>query len=69
MPVLKLQKILKTLPPGAQVRVLATDPMAKVDIPHFCHEAGHIVREAVDAPEGYATFLIEKRGLIEKLGD
>ena len=29
------------LPRGAELVVLATDPMAKVDIPLFCRQHGH----------------------------
>ncbi len=29
------------LPKGSRVTVLATDPMAKVDIPFYCRKHGH----------------------------
>ena len=41
LPVLKLEKLLTTLPPGAALTVLATDPMARVDIPLYCRQHGH----------------------------
>ena len=41
LPVLRLRKRMKPLPPGATVRLLADDPAAHVDVPHFCAEAGH----------------------------
>lgn len=41
LPVLKARKRLKGMPAGAVLRVLATDPAAVIDIPHFCHESGH----------------------------
>jgi tRNA 2-thiouridine synthesizing protein A len=41
LPVLKMEKRLATLPPGATLSVLATDPMAKVDIPLYCRQNGH----------------------------
>ena len=41
LPVLKLRKRLQACAPGDVVRVLADDPAARVDIPHFCAEAGH----------------------------
>ena len=41
LPVLKMEKRLAGLPPGASFVVLATDPMAKVDIPLFCKQNGH----------------------------
>ena len=41
LPVLKIRKRLQPLAPGAVMEVLADDPVAIVDIPHFCDEAGH----------------------------
>lgn len=41
LPVLKMEKALGTLAPGAALTVLATDPMAKIDIPLFCTQQGH----------------------------
>lgn len=41
LPVLRLQKRLRAVPPGTVVRLLASDPMAAVDVPHFCAEGGH----------------------------
>ena len=41
LPVLKAEKALDSLASGATLVVLATDPMAKVDIPHFCRTHGH----------------------------
>lgn len=41
LPVLKMEKRLAALPPGAPLLVLATDPMAKIDIPLYCRQHGH----------------------------
>jgi len=41
LPVLKARKRLLSMRPGAVLRLLATDPAAIVDVPHFCAEAGH----------------------------
>ena len=41
LPVLKMEKRLAALAPGAALVVLATDPMAKVDIPLYCRQNGH----------------------------
>ena len=41
LPVLRLEKRLAGLPAGAPVVVLATDPMARVDIPLHCRQHGH----------------------------
>lgn len=41
LPVLKMEKRLSQLEAGAELVVLATDPMAKVDIPLYCRQNGH----------------------------
>jgi tRNA 2-thiouridine synthesizing protein A len=41
LPVLKMEKRLAQLPPGAALTVLATDPMARIDIPLYCTQHGH----------------------------
>lgn len=41
LPVLKARKRLLSMAPGQILRLTATDPMAAVDVPHFCAEAGH----------------------------
>ena len=61
MPVLRLQKHLLDRPVGERVRLLATDPMAAIDVPHFCAEQGHplIVQKTENgAAPGGANLLI-----------
>ncbi len=41
LPVLRLRKVLLAQPEGGVVRLLATDPVAVIDVPHFCSEGGH----------------------------
>lgn len=41
LPVLRARKVLAGMRPGELLRVLATDAMAAIDLPHFCAEAGH----------------------------
>ena len=38
---LKLEKRLEAVPPGTQLVLLATDPMARIDIPLHCRQHGH----------------------------
>jgi tRNA 2-thiouridine synthesizing protein A len=59
LPVLRLRKRLMALAPGALLRVLADDPVAVVDIPHFCAEEGHSVEEQADR-DGIQIYLIRK---------
>ncbi len=41
LPVLKTEKRLAQIKAGATVIVLATDPIARIDIPLFCTQHGH----------------------------
>ena len=41
LPVLKARKSLISMKVGAVLCVRATDPMAAIDLPHFCAEGGH----------------------------
>ncbi len=41
LPVLRARKALLRLAPGQVLRVLTTDPMAAVDLPHFAAQGGH----------------------------
>ena len=41
LPVLKTEKRLAELPAGARLTVLASDPIAKIDIPLYCLQNGH----------------------------
>lgn len=41
LPVLKARKALKALENGDVLKLVSTDPMASLDVPHFCLEAGH----------------------------
>jgi tRNA 2-thiouridine synthesizing protein A len=59
VPTLKLRKALEGLDAGAMVRLIADDPMAKVDVPHFAAQGGHQVMEQVEA-DGAVSFLIRK---------
>jgi len=41
LPVLKARKRLASMTPGERLRVLATDPAAAIDFPHYCSESGN----------------------------
>ena len=41
LPVLKARKRLQALAIGQELTVLADDPAAIIDVPHFCVESGH----------------------------
>lgn len=45
LPVLKARKRLLAMQPGEVLKVIATDPMSAIDMPHFCNEQGHTLLE------------------------
>ena len=60
LPVLKARKRLAGMAPGAVLRLIATDPAAVVDVPHFCTQAGHHLL-SMDS-QGDATVYTIRRG-------
>lgn len=60
LPVLKAEKRLAQLAPGAVLVVLATDPVAKIDIPLYCLQQGHACVQ--EDGEGAMRFVITKAG-------
>jgi tRNA 2-thiouridine synthesizing protein A len=62
LPVLKARKRLKALASGSILRVVADDPAALVDIPHFCSEAGHSLVGQRDLGHPAYEYLIRKGG-------
>jgi tRNA 2-thiouridine synthesizing protein A len=60
LPVLRANKILRTMPPGEKLRVLATDRAAVADFRAFCRETGHdLLAFAEEA--GVFSFTIRRR--------
>jgi tRNA 2-thiouridine synthesizing protein A len=60
LPALLTRKALIAAPPGAMLIVLASDPLAVVDIPHMCNEEGHTV-EGVTRENGNSRFQIRRK--------
>lgn len=61
VPTLKLQKALAALAPGDEVRLIADDPMARIDVPHFAGGAGHEILATEDQDAGAVAFTVRKR--------
>lgn len=59
LPVLRTRKRLEHLPSGATLWIETTDPLAVIDIPHFCRENGHTLEFSETAGDGH-RFLIRK---------
>lgn len=60
LPALMARKALAAALPGTVLTVLASDPLAVVDIPHMCNEEGHSV-ESVTRGDGHALFRIQRK--------
>ncbi|MGR3551482.1 sulfurtransferase TusA family protein [Pseudooceanicola sp.] len=55
LPVLRLRKRLQAIAPGQSLTILTDDPVAVIDVPHFCQEAGHrVVSTELLGPDGPA---------------
>ena len=59
-PVIKTRKKLAAMASGTLIRVDTTDPLAVIDMPHFCNEDGHELVETEKTENGH-RFLIRKR--------
>ncbi len=56
LPVLKLEKLLAGVPNGTSIVVLASDPMARIDIPLHCRQNGHECALIMD--EDHLQFIV-----------
>lgn len=59
LPLLRLKKALVGVEVGARIRILATDPAARLDFGVFLEQAGHLQIACVEEGE-VLSFLIEK---------
>jgi len=59
VPTLKLRRRMETLPPGASVELWADDPMAPVDVPHFCNQNNYIL-DSVEATDNGWVFTVRR---------
>jgi len=59
MPVMKLGKAIKTVPPGATIELLATDPGSMVDLEAFEKQSGHRIVERGESA-GVFRFVVQR---------
>jgi tRNA 2-thiouridine synthesizing protein A len=59
VPTLRLRRALEAAPVGARLRLLADDPLARIDVPHFAGQAGARLVSANER-DGVLTFVLEK---------
>ena len=58
VPTLRLRRALEGAPPGARVRLLADDPLARIDVPHFTREIGAELLHSGELPDGGLVFVV-----------
>jgi tRNA 2-thiouridine synthesizing protein A len=60
LPALFARRALEKAMPGAEIEVLADDPMARIDVPHMCRQEGYdVVSQSDDASSG-SRFVLRK---------
>ncbi|HVI32892.1 sulfurtransferase TusA family protein [Phenylobacterium sp.] len=59
VPTLRLRRALEAAPAGARVRLLADDPLARIDVPHFAAETGATLAERGE-DGGVLSFVVVK---------
>jgi tRNA 2-thiouridine synthesizing protein A len=59
VPALRLRRALAGVGVGETVRLIADDPMARIDVPLFVQEGGHALVETHDE-DGAVSFLVRK---------
>ncbi|PVM88992.1 SirA family protein [Caulobacter radicis] len=60
VPTLRLRRALEHAPAGATVRLLADDPLARIDVPHFARQLGATLESVEDQPSGAISFRVTK---------
>ncbi len=61
-PTLRLRRALEAAPAGAPVALLADDPLARIDVPHFAREQGLELVSVEAAGENVLRFVVRRLG-------
>lgn len=67
LPVLRANKMLKGLPPGAELMILATDPAAPQDFVSFCKTTDHVLVASSESDGNY-VIVVRKGGAAGRSG-
>jgi tRNA 2-thiouridine synthesizing protein A len=60
VPTLRLRRALEAAQAGGEVRLIADDPLARIDVPHFAVSVGATLVSITDEPGGAISFLVSK---------
>jgi tRNA 2-thiouridine synthesizing protein A len=66
LPVLRAKKTLKSVPHGALLKVMATDPSSVKDFQIFCQQTGHRLEDWSEDDDGVFHYLIRK---VDRVGE
>ena len=61
VPTLKLQKQMNASAPGAHVILIADDPMAQIDVPHFCNQNKYLLQSTEPLGTGWRFEILNTR--------
>ena len=59
--VMQVFQRMKSMAAGEILEVVTNDEGAPVDLPAWCRQTGHILRQVIQLPEQPARFLIQKK--------
>ena len=58
LPVLKARKRLKGMASGQVLKLIADDPAAVIDVPHFCNEQGYDLLDVATPEDGVRVYFV-----------
>ncbi|MCF8503297.1 MAG: sulfurtransferase TusA family protein [Caulobacter sp.] len=61
VPTLRLRRALEEAGAGSVVRLLADDPMARIDVPHFASEKGYTLIDSGEISPAPGLFFVVSR--------
>ncbi len=64
LPVLRLEKALRTAMPGQRIVLLSDDPIAAIDVPHACAAGGHEIVSVDAQSDSVRRFVVQAAGAV-----
>ena len=61
LPLLKVQKDLKSLKKNSEALIITDDPMAEIDLKHYCLENNYLLNEVKNKQVGEEKFFLIKK--------
>lgn len=61
LPVLKARKQLNAAKSGDEIHLLADDPVAVIDVPHFCAQSGNFFIRSEQLQNGVTKYILQAK--------